>query len=124
MPDSVSLPDCTSEDKYCTLSKSKPLRVYFNFTAPHDISAMYGRVHVKLGYVWIKIPTPGNAGDVCQNLVEGKCPLKAGEKASYSIVESLPSYAISGIKTVARIRAVDGNDKSLGCVHISVLVTR
>lgn len=99
------------------------MEVFFNFTAPTLIDKMYGRCHVSIAGRWINIPT-GQDGDVCANLIMGECPLQPGVKASYSVTQKIPYYAIVGIKTSVRIQAVDGEDNVVGCIMIKVHIVK
>lgn len=122
-PDSVTIPNCSDDQDRCQISKSKLNKVYFNFTAPTQVEKMYGHCHVSIRGKWINIPT-GKDGDVCANLVKGKCPLQAGDQASYSITQKLPFYTIVGIKAKVRIQAIDSNANVIGCIIIDVQIAK
>lgn len=123
MPDGVSITNCDESQDYCEVSRSETNHVFFNFTAPTDIKQLNGQCHVSMGKIWLNVPI-GKYGDVCSNLVVGSCPLKQGSKASYSISSKIPKAAPVGRKAKVRVRAIDENKNTQGCIQISVRIVK
>lgn len=92
-----------------------------HFESGVAVNSARAAIKAKFGGIWYPWPL-GGQGDVCKNLVAGKCPLVAHDKGSYAMNLFIPSIAPVDSRVVVQLRLTNQQSKVITCVRINVLV--
>lgn len=90
------------------------------FKTEKEAKVLTGAVSAYMG-VWVPYPV-GDASKVCNNLLEGKCPIAADTEATYVLKVTVPSFAPIGTSTRVQVRVTDQSKKVVACVRFPVVV--
>lgn len=116
-PTSIELPNCNYIE--CTLRKDTPVNATIGFRTTHPAQKIQGIVHAFYLGRWINIKG-GPEANVCDNLVKGKCPMKAGDEGTYRVSAKLPFFVPPNVRSLVRGRAVDEKNRTISCFHVRV----
>lgn len=118
-PIDVSVGSCNNE--YCEVKRNTPAKIDMTFKSDKEETKLKASVHAQIAGAWIPWPL-GRQSNVCDNLTNGKCPLAAETKATYSFAITIPIIAPVGTRTVVELRLKDQSNDVIACTRFPVLV--
>lgn len=80
------------------------------------------QVHAKIGFTWVEL-TRGSQ-NACNSLVEGECPLKPNQRATYRKEVNLPSFLPVGLRGTVKIRGHSEDNKTISCTLIRAVIAK
>lgn len=118
-PVSITVEHCN--EKNCEVSRDSPSRMEFTFKTEKEAKVLTGKVSAYMG-VWVPYPNLGDASKVCNNLLEGECPVAANTEATYVLQMTAPKSTPIGMSVRVEVRVTDQNKKVLACVRFPIVV--
>lgn len=118
----MSVQNCDENAQQCEVQRNKEFDIKMTFEAGEKADNMEATVRALIAGAWIKWPLGGQS-KVCNHLIEGKCPLESGQKATYNFNIKIPLVAPVGTKTVIDVKVADGDDNVVSCTRFPVVVT-
>lgn len=118
-PVSVQVDNCNEE--YCEVKRNFPAKIDITFQSETESTNLNASVRVLVAGIWVPFYLGGQS-KVCDHLSEGKCPLPANTKATFSLGATIPSITPVGAKTVVEVKVVDQTKTAVACTRVPVLI--
>lgn len=119
LPTLVRVQNCTAE--FCTVRRNQESSIELEFIPERLCIQVTALVQAYVSGSWYPWSL-GSQSNVCANLLEGRCPLQAGRKATYGMRLTIPRIAPVGTRAQVQLRIVDQQRRPVTCVRINVLV--
>lgn len=90
------------------------------FASPNDAEKLTASIKAQVAGFWV--PWKLAQSNVCEHLVEGKCPVQTGARVQYKLNVSIPRVAPIGIRVQVELQVQDEKRRTTVCVRLNVLV--
>lgn len=119
LPNQINVPGCDVNEQVCRFHRNTDITATVEFTPPRPSNEAFMSAEVLVNGFWFSFI---RNHPICQNLIEGKCPLEAGHRYTYRDTGRIPALIPVGRKTTAKIRTVDSNRQTVVCVQIAMII--
>lgn len=118
-PADISIDGCT--DNYCAVNRDQPASLTIRFASQYNTEKLTASIKAQVAGLWLPWKL-GSQSNVCDNLIEGNCPVESGSGVRYRLNISIPRIAPIGTKTQVELRVQDDKKRTTVCLRVKVLV--
>lgn len=115
---SIDVNNCN--DDHCEFRRGESTALTLTFRTTNEAIKLESTLKAKVAFVFVSVPN--GKIDVCEHMLNQKCPVPANTEVIYKVEFVMPSLAPAGTRTTLQLQIADQNKNVVSCVQVPALV--